>query len=312
MELARASRVNTMGEMAAAMAHELGQPLSSAVNFLSGCQLRLADGDYDTRDVREAISQALYYTEQAGDIIKHVRQFVRLHEPNTVLCDIHQIIRDMVRFMDAERRLLFDNEGCLKCRKVFVPHRSANCPDGFPNGANYKTLTQSFVDHIKSRMNKKSVAAIMQPANDPTASSSTAPIAAIMGSSSSAVAYMPSNTFNVLEDDTGDSDDTVSLLPTASAPNCVAASMLKACDDTAPISIPHFFWRCTVGGAKNSFPITISALLDHGSHIVLISSDLDDELGLKRRTLPEPMPVELAVPDKKSKRTIELSEYVKL
>jgi len=44
----------------------------------------------------------------------------------------------------------------------------------------------------------------------------------------------------------------------------------------------------------------------------LISSDLVDELGLKRRTLPEPMPVELAVPDKKSKRTIELSEYVKL
>ncbi len=105
MELARASRVNTMGEMAAAMAHELGQPLSSAVNFLSGCQLRLAGGDYDQQAVQETISQALYYTEQAGDIIKHVRQFVRLHEPNTVLCDIHQIVRDMVRFMDAERRL---------------------------------------------------------------------------------------------------------------------------------------------------------------------------------------------------------------
>ncbi|KIM73216.1 hypothetical protein PILCRDRAFT_15406 [Piloderma croceum F 1598] len=195
----------------------------------------------------------------------------------------------LARLTDAERCLLFDNEGCLKCRKVFVPHRSANCPDGFPNGANYKTLMQSFVDHIKSRMNKKSIAAIMQPANNPTVSSSTAPIAAIMGSSSSAVAYMPSNTFNVLEDDTSDSDDTVSLLPTASAPNYVAASMLKACDDTAPISVPHFFWRCTVGGAKNSFPITISALLDHGSHIVLISSDLVDELGLKRCTLPEPI-----------------------
>jgi two-component system, LuxR family, sensor kinase FixL len=55
--------------------------------------------------VQETIAQALHYTEQAGDIIKHVRQFVRLHEPNTVLCDIHQILRDMVRFMDTERRL---------------------------------------------------------------------------------------------------------------------------------------------------------------------------------------------------------------
>jgi len=104
MELARASRVNTMGEMAAAMAHELGQPLSSAVNFLSGCQLRLANGHVDQKEIYEAISQALHYTEQAGDIIKHIRQFVRLHEPNTVLCDLNDIIRDMVRFMDAERR----------------------------------------------------------------------------------------------------------------------------------------------------------------------------------------------------------------
>jgi PAS domain S-box-containing protein len=104
MELARASRVNTMGEMAAAMAHELGQPLSSAVNFLSGCQLRLADGHVDQKEISEAISQALHYTEQAGDIIKHIRQFVRLHEPNTVQCDLNGIITDMVKFMDAERR----------------------------------------------------------------------------------------------------------------------------------------------------------------------------------------------------------------
>ena len=104
IELSRVSRVNTMGEMAAAMAHELGQPLSTAVNFLSGCQLRLAAGEYDRDAVHETISQALYYTEQAGDIIKHIRQFVRRHEPNKVLCDLSAIIREMVRFMDVERR----------------------------------------------------------------------------------------------------------------------------------------------------------------------------------------------------------------
>lgn len=104
MELARASRVNTMGEMAAAMAHELGQPLSTAMNFLTGCQLRLAAGDYDPSAVSETISQALHYTEQAGDIIKNIRQFVRLHQPNTVLGDVHAIIRDMAKFMELESR----------------------------------------------------------------------------------------------------------------------------------------------------------------------------------------------------------------
>jgi PAS domain S-box-containing protein len=104
MELARASRVNTMGEMAAAMAHELGQPLSTAMNFLTGCQLRLAAGEYDAAAVADTISQALQYTEQAGDIIKNIRQFVRLHQPNTVLADVHAIIRDMATFMELESR----------------------------------------------------------------------------------------------------------------------------------------------------------------------------------------------------------------
>jgi len=49
MELARASRVNTMGEMAAAMAHELGQPLSTAMNFLTG--LSAATGGRRLRSV---------------------------------------------------------------------------------------------------------------------------------------------------------------------------------------------------------------------------------------------------------------------
>jgi len=124
-----------------------------------------------------------------------------------------------------------------------------------------------------------------------------------MGSSSSAVAYMPSNTFNVVEGDAGDSDDSVSLLPAApTVTHCIAASVPTAqVDDTAPLSVPHLFWRCAVSGAPGAFPLTIHALIDHGSHIVLISSDLAAELSLKRYTLHEPMPVELAMPDKESK-----------
>ena len=56
----------------------------------------------------------------------------------------------------------------------------------------------------------------------------------------------------------------------------------------------------------------MNALLDHGSHIVLINSDFIDKLAFKHCTLPELMPVELAMPDKKSKHTLELSKYVKL
>jgi hypothetical protein len=40
-----------------------------------------------------------------------------------------------------ECTLLFNNEGCLKCCKFFVTHRSADCPNGFPDATSYRTLT---------------------------------------------------------------------------------------------------------------------------------------------------------------------------
>jgi len=103
-ELARVSRLNTMGEMAAALAHELGQPLAATLNYLHGCQLRLVGGDYDRELFDSAISQAIYHAEQAGSIVRHVRQFVRKHEPESILVPINSLIEQMLSFLDFERR----------------------------------------------------------------------------------------------------------------------------------------------------------------------------------------------------------------
>lgn len=103
-ELARVSRLNTMGEMAAALAHELGQPLAATLNYLHGCQLRLMGGDYDRELFDSAISQAIYHAEQAGGIVRHVRQFVRKHEPESVLVSLNGLIEQMLSFLEFERR----------------------------------------------------------------------------------------------------------------------------------------------------------------------------------------------------------------
>jgi hypothetical protein len=50
------------------------------------------------------------------------------------------------KLLDSECKLLNDNEGCLKCRKFCVDHRTVNCPNDFPNPTAYKTLTQANVD----------------------------------------------------------------------------------------------------------------------------------------------------------------------
>lgn len=80
-ELARMSRISSMGEMAATLAHQMGQPLSSALNYLHGCLLRIQSGQFDQAAITSAIESAIQHTQHAGDIIQHVRQFVQKYEP---------------------------------------------------------------------------------------------------------------------------------------------------------------------------------------------------------------------------------------
>lgn len=103
-ELAHVSRLNMMGEMAATLAHELGQPLSGTLNYLHGCQLRLESAEYDPELFHSAISQAIRHAEQAAAIVKHMRQFVRRAESETVPTDLNAVIEEMIGLLDFEQR----------------------------------------------------------------------------------------------------------------------------------------------------------------------------------------------------------------
>lgn len=73
--LRRDSRVSAMGEMAAALAHELNQPLGSIVNYLHGCRRMLAGQTPDSPllpHLDKAVEEAL----RAGHVIRHLRSFV--------------------------------------------------------------------------------------------------------------------------------------------------------------------------------------------------------------------------------------------
>ena len=217
------------------------------------------------------------------------------------------------KLSSVKRQLLYDNEGCLKCRRIFVQHRSAACPNDFPDTTNYKPLTQSFVDLIKKRLRKPLAAVMTSVAETEAVTASVAvPIAAVMGMSRNPTAYMPSNTSSVIEGES-DSDMSVSNRNFAAAVANQATSALTALnEDLALFTVLHLFWRCSINGAANGFPITLSALIDHGSHVVLISDEFTNSLFLKHRKLFEPMSVELAMPAKGPKGIVCLSEWVKL
>jgi two-component system sensor kinase FixL len=94
-ELARLARLNELGEMASTLAHELNQPLSAIANYTQGC-LRLlsgAEGALASR-MRGALDETAKQSLRAGQIIRHLREFVMRGETERVPQDIRRIVEE--------------------------------------------------------------------------------------------------------------------------------------------------------------------------------------------------------------------------
>jgi two-component system sensor kinase FixL len=93
-ELAHMSRLTAMGEMASTLAHELNQPLSAIANYLKGSK-RLMDRDpVDLERVRDAIDKAGDQALRAGDVIRHLRDFVARGETDRAPENLPKLIEE--------------------------------------------------------------------------------------------------------------------------------------------------------------------------------------------------------------------------
>jgi two-component system sensor kinase FixL len=76
-ELVHVSRFTALGEMASTLAHEINQPLTAIANYLKGCHriLQRMEGD-QVALLRDGVNQAADQALRAGQIIRHLREFV--------------------------------------------------------------------------------------------------------------------------------------------------------------------------------------------------------------------------------------------
>lgn len=102
----QAARVNTLGEMASSLAHELNQPLGAIANYAEGCLVELDRPAPDVSEVRAALGKVLANALRAGEVIKRVRRFVTRGElgrepiePRRLLDEVADLLRD-----EADRR----------------------------------------------------------------------------------------------------------------------------------------------------------------------------------------------------------------
>ena len=91
-ELARVLRVATLGELAAGLAHELGQPLAAMANLLEACAAKIRAGNRPRSEVLKLVRQAVTQSLRAGRIVRHVTALVRRGERRVETFDIRRLI----------------------------------------------------------------------------------------------------------------------------------------------------------------------------------------------------------------------------
>jgi signal transduction histidine kinase len=95
-DLAHINRVSMMGEMAASLAHEVSQPIASAVIDAQTCVRWLRRDAADIAEACEAASRMVNDATRAADILDRVRSLYRRNSPQREPVDANQIIREMI------------------------------------------------------------------------------------------------------------------------------------------------------------------------------------------------------------------------
>ena len=101
-DLAHVTRVTTMGELTASIAHEINQPLSAIVNNANACRRMLAVPSPDLDEVRQAVTDIADLGTRAGEVISRIRTFMKKTIPMKTQVDLNQVIVEVLALIPAE------------------------------------------------------------------------------------------------------------------------------------------------------------------------------------------------------------------
>jgi PAS domain S-box-containing protein len=101
-ELAHVTRVATLGELAASIAHEVNQPLAAIVADANACLNWLAAPDPDLDVVRATLAAVLKDGHRAADVIQRIRQLATKTQPQRIRLDVNDVIRDVIPLVRSE------------------------------------------------------------------------------------------------------------------------------------------------------------------------------------------------------------------
>ena len=93
--LARLVRLGSIGELAAAVAHEVNQPLMAAGVYMRLVADTIRPGNADTSEVADAAKKAVAQVDRAAEVIRRLRALVRLDRSNRTSVTFERVVKQV-------------------------------------------------------------------------------------------------------------------------------------------------------------------------------------------------------------------------
>jgi PAS domain S-box-containing protein len=101
-ELAHVTRVTTLGELSASIAHEVNQPLGAIVTNGQACLRLLACNEPDIEEVREAVECMIADGIRASEVLKRIRRLLKKSRRGKSSYSINDNIREVLALTASE------------------------------------------------------------------------------------------------------------------------------------------------------------------------------------------------------------------
>jgi signal transduction histidine kinase len=100
--LARVGRLGSMGEFAAAVAHELNQPLMAAGTYTRLVDKAMTGSNTDVMAIADTAKKAVAQVERAAEVVRRLRALVRLDRSNRTPCRFERIVKETVELCQPD------------------------------------------------------------------------------------------------------------------------------------------------------------------------------------------------------------------
>jgi PAS domain S-box-containing protein len=113
LELARVSRLTTMGELSASIAHEVNQPLTAVTNNGNACLRLLSQHNLEPEVLRRALKEIVADSTRASGVITRIRAFIKKAPAEKTQVDINEVIQEALALAGhrlQEHRVLVERQ----------------------------------------------------------------------------------------------------------------------------------------------------------------------------------------------------------